>query len=125
MTKAMWTGVLAAACAVSALTAAARADDKKPQPYVVLVGVSKYADKHIPEPSFADKPFSEFRGDLGSEETQERTPGRVVFLANRPNSTSLDGADHGIFAQAVLDALKGAADEEGKEADGLVTVDEL
>jgi carboxyl-terminal processing protease len=256
MTKAMWTGVVTAACAVFALTAAARADDKKPQQYVVLVGVSKYADKDIlprahaeddakalydlytdknyygvdagharlllgaaatrqaildalkwvakeagpndpvifgffgdgasqgelgdhhcyfaadstfkgrekdavadsevaealkglksqqfavfldvnfkgfnapadkpiPEPSFTEKPFSEFRGDLGSEESLDRTPGRVVFLANRPNSPSLDGPDHGIFAEALLDGLKGAADEEGKEADGLVTVDEL
>ena len=81
--------------------------------------------KPIPEPSFTEKPFAEFRGDLGSEEGQERTPGRVVFLANRPTSPALDGPDHGIFATALLDALKGAADTDGKEADGLVTVDEL
>ena len=81
--------------------------------------------KPIPEATFTDKPFAEFRGDLGSEEGQERTPGRVVFLANRPTSASLDGPDHGIFATALLDALKGAADTDGKEADGLVTVDEL
>ena len=81
--------------------------------------------KPIPEATFTDKPFAEFRGDLGSEEGQERTPGRVVFLANRPTSPSLDGPDHGIFATALLDALKGGADTDGKEADGLVTVDEL
>ena len=81
--------------------------------------------KPIPEASFTEKPFAEFRGDLGSEEGQDRTPGRIVFLANRPTSPSLDGPDHGIFATALLDALKGAADTEGKEADGLVTVDEL
>ena len=81
--------------------------------------------KPIPEASFTEKPFAEFRGDLGSEEGQDRTPGRVVFLANRPTSPSLDGPDHGIFAMALLDALKGAADTDGKEADGLVTVDEL
>ena len=55
----------------------------------------------------------------------DRTPGRVVFLANRPNSPSLDGPDHGIFAMSLLEALKGAADNTGKEADGLVTVDEV
>ena len=81
--------------------------------------------KPIPEASFTEKPFAEFRGDLGSEEGQDRTPGRVVFLANRPTSPSLDGPDHGVFATALLDALKGAADTDGKEADGLVTVDEL
>ena len=81
--------------------------------------------KPLPEPSFSTKPFAEFRGELGSEEGIERTPGRVVFLANRPNSPSLNGPKHGIFTMALLKALKGAADTAGMEADGLVTVDEL
>jgi C-terminal peptidase prc len=87
-------------------------------------GFNPPTDKPLPEPSFTEKPFAEFRGELGSEEGMERTPGRVVFLANRPNSPSLDGPDHGIFDMALVEALKGAADNTGKEADGLVTVDE-
>ena len=88
-------------------------------------GFTPPADKPVAEPSFAEKPFAEFRGDLGSEEGEEHTPGRVVFLADRPTSPSLAGPDHGIFATALLAGLKGAADNDGKEADGLVTVDEL
>ncbi len=88
-------------------------------------GYNVPGDKAIAEPSFTDKPFAEFRGDLGSEEGEGRTPGRVVFLANRPNSPSLDGPEHGIFTMALLEGLKSAADDDGDEADGLVTVDEL
>ncbi len=89
-------------------------------------GYNVPGDKPVAEPSFTDKPFAEFRGDLGSDdEGENRTPGRVVFLANRPNSPSLDGPEHGVFATALLEGLKGAADDDGKEADGLVTVDEL
>jgi carboxyl-terminal processing protease len=88
-------------------------------------GFNAPTDKPLPEPSFTEKPFAEWRGELGSEEGNDRTPGRVVFLANRPNSPSLDGPDHGIFAMGLLEALKGAADNTGKEADGLVTVDEV
>ncbi|HVS36413.1 MAG TPA: S41 family peptidase, partial [Gemmataceae bacterium] len=89
-------------------------------------GYTVPGDKNIAEPSFTDKPFSEFRGDLGSDdENEERTPGRVVFLPNRPNSPSLDGPEHGLFAMALLEGLKGAADADGDEADGVVTVDEL
>jgi C-terminal peptidase prc len=86
-------------------------------------GYDPPANTTVPEASFADKPFAEFRGDLGEE--QERTPGRVVLLANRPTSASLDDAEHGIFAEALLEGLKGAADKDGYEPDGLVTVDEL
>ena len=88
-------------------------------------GYTVPGDKPVPEPSFTDKPFAEFRGDLGSEEGEDRTPGRVVFLANRPNAPSLDEPKQGVFADALIEGLKGAADKDGDEADGLVTVDEL
>ena len=52
-------------------------------------------------------------------------PGRVVFLATNGLSTSLDLKDHGMFTKVLLDGLKGEADNEGYEPDGLVTVDEL
>jgi uncharacterized protein with von Willebrand factor type A (vWA) domain len=46
-------------------------------------------------------------------------------LATNGLSQALDADKHGLFTQLVLDALKGAADKEGFEPDGLVTVDEL
>ncbi len=52
-------------------------------------------------------------------------PGRVVFLANRPPFVPLDLKDRGLFAAAVLEGLKGAADTDGGEPDGRVTVQEL
>jgi C-terminal peptidase prc len=52
-------------------------------------------------------------------------PGRVLFLANRGNKPSLQLGKHGLFAHVLLDGLKGAADIEGYEPDGVVTVDEL
>jgi C-terminal peptidase prc len=52
-------------------------------------------------------------------------PSRVVFLANNGLKPSLNLGQHGIFAQAVIDGLKGRADAEGYEPDGNVTVGEL
>ena len=51
--------------------------------------------------------------------------GRVVFLATNGLTPSLDLEDHGLFTKVLLDGLKGAADKEGYEPDGVVTVDEL
>lgn len=51
--------------------------------------------------------------------------GRVLFLANRGLVPSLDVENHSAFAKVLLDGLKGAADKEGYEPDGLVTVDEI
>lgn len=65
--------------------------------------------------------FKEF---LGSDE-ENVPPGRVVFLATDGFTQSIDVKDMGLFAKVVVDALKGAADKEGYEADGVVTVDEL
>ena len=68
-----------------------------------------------------------YREFLGGEKDEDRPvpAGRVVFLANLGLKPSLDLADHGVFAQALLDGLKGAADKEGYGPDGYVTVDEL
>jgi C-terminal peptidase prc len=52
-------------------------------------------------------------------------PGRVLFLASNGLKPSLDLEKHGVFAHVLLHGLKGAADKEGYEPDGLVTVDEL
>ncbi len=68
-----------------------------------------------------------YREFLGGDKDEEHPvpAGRVVFLANIGLKPSLDLAEHGVFAQALLDGLKGAADKEGYGPDGYVTVDEL
>jgi carboxyl-terminal processing protease len=83
------------------------------------------ARQSIPEPDLAGKNFfKEFLGDDGTEE-HNPVPGRAVFLATNGLTPALDLARHDAFIQALLDGLKGKADKEGYEPDGLVTVDEL
>lgn len=81
-------------------------------------------DKKVAEPTLGTNPYAEF---LGTEENEEEVakPGRALFLANLGLARSLDLKDHGIFADSVLRGLHGAADKDGYEPDGLVTVDEL
>jgi C-terminal peptidase prc len=78
----------------------------------------------IAEPTLGKAPYKEFLGDDGSEDHMP-IPGRVAFLATNGLSTSLDLKDQGLFTAVILEGLKGKADSEGYEADGLVTVDEL
>ena len=61
---------------------------------------------------------------LGKDEEHAQT-GRSLFLANSGLKPALDLENHGLFAQVLLDGLKGKADSEGYEADGNVTVGEL
>src|SRR5581483_1747546 len=76
----------------------------------------------IPEPSRA-KLFSEF---LGSDDDKDKDPeGRVVILATDGFTQSIDLKDSGLFAKVNIDGLKGAADKDGYESDGAVTVEEL
>jgi C-terminal peptidase prc len=51
--------------------------------------------------------------------------GRILFLANDGRVPSVQLADHGAFAKVLVDGLKGGADKEGYEPDGVVTVEEL
>jgi len=72
--------------------------------------------------------YQEFLGgkDKDKDKNKERDlTGRVLILANNGMKPSLEGKEHGLFTQVVLDALKGAADKEGYEPDGVVTVHEL
>jgi C-terminal peptidase prc len=78
----------------------------------------------IAEPDLGKAPYKEFLGDDGTEDHIPK-PGRVLFLATNGLVRSLDLKDHGIFAAAVLEGLEGAADKDGYEPDGWVTVDEL
>lgn len=64
---------------------------------------------------------------MGNTDKEDATPppGRVVFLATNGLTQSIDLEKHGLFTKILLDGLRGAADKEGYEPDGLVTVDEL
>jgi carboxyl-terminal processing protease len=78
----------------------------------------------IADASLGSPPYKEFTGDDGTEE-HGPVHGRVVFLATTGLSPSLDLKDHGLFTTALLEGLKGGADKDGYEPDGVVTVDEL
>ena len=67
--------------------------------------------------------YKEFMG--AAKEDEGMAPGRVLFLANNGSKPTLQHDKHSVFAEAVLTGLKGAADKEGYEPDGVVTVDEL
>src|SRR5262249_52403902 len=64
---------------------------------------------------------------LGNDDKEDHTPpqGRIVLLATNGLTQSLDLEKNGLFITVLVEALKGAADKEGYEPDGLVTVDEL
>jgi C-terminal peptidase prc len=66
-----------------------------------------------------------YREFIGKEDENGMFSSRVLFLANSGLRPSVDLKDHGVFAQVLLDGLKGKADEAGYEADGRITVKEL
>src|SRR5207245_9647029 len=80
----------------------------------------KRQPESVPEPALGDTHFKEFRG-VGPKEEESSAPGRPVFLPTNGLSQSLDSEQHGVFAKALLEGLKGAADKKGYEPDGLVT----
>jgi carboxyl-terminal processing protease len=77
----------------------------------------------IPDPNIIDM----LKVFVGSEDKEEHTlpPGRVVILSNNSVSHPLELPSQGLFSKVLIDALKGAADKDGYEPDGIVTVDEL
>jgi C-terminal peptidase prc len=85
-------------------------------------------EKPIAEPTLGKAPYREWIGDDGTDDHQPLS-GRIAFLATNGLSTSMDLKEHGLFAQVLLDGLRGGAEadgfRDGYEADGLVTVDEL
>jgi carboxyl-terminal processing protease len=81
-------------------------------------------DKKIADATLGINPYKEFLGTDDNEEELSK-PGRELFLATIGLNRSLDLKDHGVFAQVLLDGLRGAADKDGYEADGVITVDEL
>jgi carboxyl-terminal processing protease len=85
-------------------------------------------DKKVAEPSLGTTLFPEFLGGEDKDGEEELAkPGRALFsiLSSRGFTRPLDLQDHGIFTESVLKGLEGAADKDGYEPDGLVTVDEL
>ncbi len=78
----------------------------------------------VADATLGKSPYKEFLGDDGTEDHAAKQ-GRLVYLATNGLSPSLDLAKNGLFTKAIVDGLKGAADKEGYEPDGLVTVDEL
>ncbi|MBY0521782.1 MAG: caspase family protein [Gemmataceae bacterium] len=75
----------------------------------------------VPEPN----PMELYKIFLGDDEKEEHQPlpGRVLFLATNGMKPSLDLPNQGIFAKAMIAGMKGAADNEGYEPAGVVTID--
>jgi C-terminal peptidase prc len=66
--------------------------------------------------------YKEFQG---KDEEGGSKPGRIIFLANAGLRPSIELDKHGLFADVLLKGLKGDADKEGYEPDGLITCEEL
>ncbi|MBM4071539.1 MAG: hypothetical protein FJ271_21785 [Planctomycetes bacterium] len=62
---------------------------------------------------------------MGKEDAKGGSPSRVAFIANTGLKPSPAYKDHGIFTTVLLAGLKGKADVEGYEPDGVITVGEL
>jgi C-terminal peptidase prc len=102
-------------------------DKLKSERFVAFFDVSflgfKNAKKLGLDPDLSDLRPMFFGKDVDKEDGKPK-PGRVFFLGGgiKP-SVELD--KHGLFSQVLLDGLKGKADTEGYEPDGVVTVREL
>ena len=79
----------------------------------------------VPDPTLRDVSSAVFGGEDRGEGPAPTD--RVMFLATDLGHDSLTTADgkEGLFASVIATALKGTADTDGYEPDGLVTVDEL
>jgi C-terminal peptidase prc len=112
--------------AVTAAQVGQELDKLKSQHFCVFVDVNFNGFKleKGSAPVLGEAPFREFLGDDGSED-HLALPGRALFLATNGLSQSLDLEKHGLFTEVLLEGLKGKADVEGYEPDGIVTVDEL
>jgi carboxyl-terminal processing protease len=116
--------------AVAAADIQQELDKLKSQRFCAFVDVNfagfKDGPEKVPEPVLTTHTYREFRGvGVDGKEDAVPAPGRVVFLATNGLSSSLDLKEHGVFTQLLLDGLKGGADKDGYEPDGVVTVDEL
>jgi C-terminal peptidase prc len=110
--------------AIAATEIGQELDNLKSQRFCTLMEVSFTAFESAPDVTLGKTPYREFLGDDKTEDHRP-LPGRVIFLGTNGLTPSLDLPEHGLFGEALIDAFKGAADKEGYEADGVVTVDEL
>lgn len=62
--------------------------------------------------------------DADDEEPQQIRD-KVIALSYLPGNDPIAVGDQGLFVKSFIDALRGDADKDGYEADGVVTVDEL
>lgn len=67
----------------------------------------------------------EYLGHKDEDEENTASIGRIIFRAGDPRKVSIDLEKHGIFSEALLHGLRGEADKEGYEPDGVVTAFEL
>jgi carboxyl-terminal processing protease len=104
-------------------------DKMKSQRFCAFVDVNFHGYKNEPvkiaSPSLTGEAYREFLGPVDKEEENSALPGRALYLANSGLSASPDREKDGIFTFAVLEGLRGKADKDGYEADGVVTTDEL
>ena len=87
--------------------------------------VSKEKEKEsVLEPNLMD--FVRVLMGVKEKDDAEPPAGRAVLLSGfgTNSSVTIDGKE-GIFTKAMIDGLKGAADKDGYEADGVVTIEEL
>ncbi len=95
------------------------------QRFVALIDVNFLGFNPGKEPVPDFSPQGLVRDFLGSDETKDTVPSRVIFMPNNGMKPSLDLEKHGIFTKVILDALEGKADKEGYGPDGNITVGEL
>lgn len=59
------------------------------------------------------------------EEEPQQIRDKVIALSYLPGNDPITVGEQGLFVKSVVDALRGDADKDGYEADGVVTVDEF
>jgi C-terminal peptidase prc len=115
--------------AVAAADMAEAFDKLKSRRFCAFVDVNFHGYKNepvkLPEPALTAEAYREFVGPVDKDEENTAITGRAVYLANSGLTTSPDAEKDGIFTYAILEALKGKADKDGYEPDGVVTTDEL
>ena len=79
----------------------------------------------MPQPTLTGEAYREFVGPIDKDDENPTLLGRAVYLANSGLTASPDAEKNGIFTQAIVEGLRGKADKDGYEADGVVTTDEL
>src|SRR2546430_1784869 len=99
-------------------------DSLKSQRFIAFLDVNFLGFDAGKEPT-PDPILPNFYREFFGKEDAKVTPSRVVFLANSGLKPSFTSGKNGLFTQVLVDALKGKADSEGYEPDGVITIGEL